>query len=277
MSTEKNRTNIEWTDFTWNVAVGCSKVDADCLGCYMYRDSFDGKRYDPKKVRKTKSVFNDPKSKTKIPSGSMVFTSSLTDFFHPAIDHYRKEAWDIIRGRPDLHFQILTKRPERIFENLPEDWGQGWNNVWMGTSCGSEKAFYERSSILWGLPAKTKFISFEPLHERIPMNLDISFVVGFDWVIIGGESGSYWNEEVEAKRKKKREKPKYIARPCRVEWMEEIAQEFGGCGVPVFVKQMGTVLSKELHMDDRHGRDFESFPPNLKIREFPNIYRDGKI
>ncbi|WP_369075266.1 DUF5131 family protein, partial [Lactococcus petauri] len=52
--------SIEWTDHTWNIAVGCTKVDADCKYCYMYRDSMKEKRYDPKRVRKTKTVFNLP-------------------------------------------------------------------------------------------------------------------------------------------------------------------------------------------------------------------------
>lgn len=99
------------------------------------------------------------------------------------------------------------------------------------------------------------FISFEPLHEYIPMNLDISTCIWFDWVIIGGESGN--------------ETGKYRYRPCKVEWMEEIAKEFSGCGSAVFVKQMGTYLSKELKMSDRHGGNIDEFPVSLQIREFP--------
>lgn len=81
------QSNIQWTDATWNVAVGCTKVDEDCKYCYMYRDSFDGKRYDPKTVRKTKTVFDLP---LKLKEPSLIFTLSLTDFFHPAIDSFRK-------------------------------------------------------------------------------------------------------------------------------------------------------------------------------------------
>lgn len=41
------KSNIQWTDATWNIARGCTKVDEDCKYCYMYRESMDGKRHDP--------------------------------------------------------------------------------------------------------------------------------------------------------------------------------------------------------------------------------------
>ena len=89
--------------------------------------------YDAKAVIRTKTVFNMP---LKLKEPSLIFTSSLTDFFHEEIDSYRDEAWEIIRKCPQHTFQILTKRPERINEHLPKDWGQrdgiimcGWEQV----------------------------------------------------------------------------------------------------------------------------------------------------
>lgn len=265
------KSKIQWTDSTWNIARGCTKVDADCKFCYMYRDSMNGTRYNAMQVQRTKTVFNAP---LKYPKGEpskcwegpqLVFTSSLTDFFHQEIDSYRNEAWDIIRQRPDLIFQILTKRPERIAKNLPADWNENFTNCWIGTSVGSEQgmtrmydlmdAFNEFKNGGIELRKPITFISFEPLHEHIPMNLDIQTCVWFDWIIIGGESGN--------------ENGKYRYRPCKVEWMEEIAEEFSRCGCAVFVKQMGTHLSKELKMTDRHGGNFNEFPKSLQLREFP--------
>lgn len=114
-----NNSKIQWTDATWNVAVGCTKVDEDCKFCYMYRDSMKETRYNPRTVRKTTSVFNAP-LRWKEPK--KVFTSSLTDFFHEDCDSFRDEAWEIIRKCPQHIFQILTKRPERI--TLPEFWAE---------------------------------------------------------------------------------------------------------------------------------------------------------
>ncbi len=256
------KTGITWTDTTWNVARGCTKVDEDCKFCYMYRDSFDKTRYNPCEVVRTKTVFNLP---LKIKEPSKIFTCSLTDFFHEAIDGYRNEAWDIIRKCPQHTFQILTKRPERIARNLPEDWNENFKNVWIGTSIGSEKGMSRMYALMStfnffenggkDLRKPVTFISFEPLHEYIDCNLDIQTIVWFDWVIVGGESGN--------------ETGKYRYRPCEIKWIAEIVDSFRSCGVAVFVKQMGTHLSKQLKMTDRHGGNIEEFPEHLQIREFP--------
>jgi len=253
---------IQWTDATWNIARGCTKVDADCKYCYMYRDSFDSHRYDPLQVVRTKTVFDMPlrykETKSAVWSGRpLVFTNSLTDFFHESIDGYRKEAWDIIRKCPHLIFQILTKRPERIADHLPPDFGDGLENVWFGTSVGHKTA----KNRLWDLSHLTTtcktFVSFEPLWERLDFdNEDLSTIMSFDWVIIGGESGN--------------DTGKYRYRPCEIEWMKEISEAFSSCGVPVFVKQMGTYLSKSLGMSDRHGSNINEFPLALRKREFPH-------
>lgn len=255
---------IQWTDVTWNIARGCTKVDEDCKFCYMYRDSFDSTRYNPLEVVRTKTVFNLP---LKIKEPSKIFTCSLTDFFHEAIDGYRNEAWDIIRKCPHHTFQILTKRPERIADHLPPDWNNGgFEHVWIGTSIGSNKGMkrmydlmdafneYKNGGKVHYTP--TTFISFEPLHEYIDMNLDLSTIMWFNWVIIGGESGN--------------ETGKYRYRPCELAWIEEIAGAFMSCGVAVFIKQLGTYLSRKMKMSDRHGGDINEFPEHLKIREFPH-------
>lgn len=255
--------NIQWTDATWNIARGCTKVDEDCKFCYMYRDSFDSTRYNPLNVVRTKTVFNLP---LKLKEPSKIFTSSLTDFFHEEIDSYRHEAWNIIRRCPQHIFQILTKRPERISDHLPEDWNENFKNVWIGTSVGAEKGLQRMYDLMDAfnefrnggkvLRKPITFISFEPLHERIDANFDISTLIWFDWVIIGGESGN--------------ETGKYRYRPCQIEWIEEIANAFKGCGVAVFVKQLGTNLSKQMGLKDRHGGDINEWPEHLRIREMPN-------
>jgi protein gp37 len=251
------KSHIQWTDATWNIAVGCTKVDEDCKFCYMYRDSLNNTRYNPLEIRRTSTVFNLP---LKLKEPSRIFTCSLTDFFHPAIDRYRKEAWDIIRQCPQHTFQILTKRPERILEHLPEDWGDGWKNVWLGTSIGSQAAI-ERAMDLVDVPAYKKFLSLEPLHGAIDLTVNALNIVPvpllsfFDWVIVGGESGN--------------DNGKYKYRPCQLEWMEDIVSNCLYEGVAVFVKQLGTHLSKQLGMSDRHGSNIDEFPTSLQFRQFP--------
>lgn len=244
------KTSIQWTDATWNIARGCTKVDEDCKFCYMYRQSLNETRYDPFTVSKTKTVFNLP---LKIKEPSKIFMSSMTDVFHEQCDSFRDEAWDIIRKCPRHTFQILTKRPERITGNTPADIFS-MPNVWFGTSVGSQagmKRIYE----LLKVDCKTRFVSFEPLHGPVDMNLDLGDLCLIDWAIIGGESGN--------------ETGKYRYRPCRIEWIEELISDLTPT-TAIFVKQLGTHLAKEMKLNDRHGGDINEWPDQLKIREFPH-------
>lgn len=280
------KSQIQWTDATWNVARGCRKVDADCKFCYMYRDSMNETRYNPREIKRTKTVFDMP---LKLKEPSKIFTCSLTDFFLEELDEYRNEAWDIIRKCPQHTFQILTKRPENILSRLPEDWGDGWDNVWLGTSVGSNESGH-RIALLSDVPAKTRFLSIEPMHGPVEIGRNYSYR-GFGtkctscsgtgryndnfktecpdcncsgvnqnpihWVIVGGESGN--------------DTGKYRYRPCQLEWIERIVAECKENNVAVFVKQLGTHLAKELNMKDRHGGDITEFPASLQIREFPKL------
>jgi protein gp37 len=256
-----NNSKIQWTDATWNIARGCSKVDEDCKFCYMYRESLNGTRYEPKTVTKTKTVFNLP---LKLKEPSKIFTSSLTDFFHEECDSFRGEAWDIIRKSPQHTFQILTKRPERIWKQSPFDFHL-FNNVWMGTSVGHEKGIERIAHLLNSVKYGVTFLSAEPLHgpldlsEYLPgrkfIESENAMFKPLDWVIVGGESGN--------------DNGPYKYRPCELEWIESIIDQCKSAGVPVFVKQLGTHLSKKMGLKDRHGGDAEEWPEHLRARQFP--------
>ncbi len=271
--------NIEWTDVTWNVAVGCTKVSPGCKHCYMMRD-FGGRfsREVNGTVTRTKpgtflKPLNWQAQKRTSPDGRRmkVFTSSLTDVFHPAIDEYRDEIWEIIRGCPDLDFQILTKRPERVLDNLPGDFSpEKFPNVWMGVSVESQDQL-ERIEILGRIPARVKFASFEPLIGFINMDEFAATSMGvykddwrmvhrfrLDWAIIGGESGN--------------DSGPWGYRPCELDWIKDLVDQLDMRGVKTFVKQTGTHLAKELGIS-RHGKVMEEWPEQIQIREFPEQYR----
>ncbi len=251
-------TAIQWTDATWNIARGCTKVDADCKFCYMYRDSFNGTRYQPLNVVRTKTVFNLP---LRLKEPSKIFTCSLTDFFHEAIDSYRHEAWDIIRQCPHHTFQILTKRPERIMDCLPDYWEEIRSRCWLGTSIGSGASIERLFDLINPIQQGVKFLSLEPLHGPVDLHFNCMIDHGhkikdlIDWVIVGGESGN--------------ETGKYRYRPCEMGWIESIIAQCEEAGVPVFVKQLGTHLAKELGLKNRHGGDITEWPEHLQIRQFP--------
>ena len=256
-----NRTGISWTDLTWNPVSGCSKVSPGCKNCYAeyltvhrFHRSFDVKLR-PERLKEVRNI----------PSGSRVFVNSMSDLFHdkvlfPAIPEYQDanlfgpfqfiEA--VFRGmewRPDVTFQILTKRPENVLKfwlylagkygpQYMEHWASThWRHIFIGTSV--ELKFYAERRIpaIRSVPALRRFISFEPLLGDIgPVNLS-----GIEWIIIGGESGPHH-------------------RPMKIEWARNLVSQARDQGVAVWVKQLGGI---------RPGGELEDFPEDLRIREFP--------
>lgn len=215
-----NHTGIEWTEKTWNPWMGCTKVSPGCAHCYAEREHLKYKLPDFSVVRRSKTTFNAP-LKWKEPA--RVFTCSWSDWFHEGADAWRDEAWEIIRRTPHLTYQILTKRPERIAEHLPADWGAlGYDNVWLGVSVENQR-HVSRLDWLTGVPARLRFVSAEPLLG--PLNLSAPLAGGADldligWVIAGGESGP-------------------DARPMAEDWVRALRDECAGAGIPYFLKQLG--------------------------------------
>src|SRR5207245_9964349 len=111
------------------------------------------------------------------------------------------------------------KRPTRMSSFVTERGGVA-DHIWLGTSV--ELAMYRsRIEILKRIPARVKFVSFEPLLGPIgEVNLD-----GISWAIVGGESG-----------------PNH--RPIRVEWIREIQRACKLGGTAFFFKQWGGNTAK---------------------------------
>lgn len=247
--------NIGWTDATHNFWRGCQKISEGCKFCYMYRDlaryGQDGSVY----VR-AKKTFNAPYA-WKEPK--KIFTCSLSDFFLEAADGDRADAWHIIRNTPQHTWLILTKRPERIAECLPDDWGNGYENVWLGITAENQFRLMERLPYIENIPAKVKFVSIEPILSPINL-LDKEVVSGMinsiDWIILGGESGN--------------DNGKHKFRESKIEWYNAVASQADWLHIPIFVKQLGTHLAKEMGFKDRKGETFDLLPKNLQRREFPN-------
>lgn len=228
------KTGISWTGATWNPWHGCIKVSSGCKNCYMYRDK---ERFgqDPRQVVKSKTAFNSPLKWTE---PRLIFTCSWSDFFIEEADEWRAEAWEIIKNTPQHTYQILTKRPERIIECLPKDWGDGYENVWLGVSVEDE--FHNwRAQMLSTTPAKVRFISAEPLIGPI----DSLWLTRIHWVIAGGESG-----------------PDF--RPMKPEWATLIRDQCRRFGVAFFHKQNGgnTKIDGEWGGNLLDGQVYQEFP-----------------
>lgn len=250
---------IEWTDHTLNFWMGCRKVSPGCKYCYMYRDMerFD---MDASTVTKVKEQTINKVLKAAQP-GDKIFVCSWSDFFIEEADQWRAEAWKIIKSRPDLHFQILTKRAERIENCLPSDWGTGYPNVWLGVSIESQDQI-KRLEILSEIPAKVRFISAEPLIGNLRLYDEVwisyLFETTIHWLIVGGESGN--------------DTGKWKYRVMRYNWVLDLINDSKKARVPIFVKQLGTALSKQLRLKDRHGKDIEEWAARLQQRQFPKYY-----
>lgn len=206
-----DNTDIGWTQKTWNPWQGCQHASPGCHNCYMFRDKA---RYgqDPETVvRSSPATFNAP-LKWAREGSALVFTCSWSDWFHRHADAWRPDAWDIIRRTPGLTYQILTKRHARIADHLPEDWGAGWSNVWLGVSV-EDQEWTRRLDSLAEVPAALRFVSLEPLLGPVDIRPWLSWL---GWVIVGGESAG---------------------RDCDPQWIEDIAEACVAAGVPVFVKQ----------------------------------------
>lgn len=258
-----DNTHIQWADATVNFWQGCKKVSQGCKFCYMFRDKARYNQDGSKVVRSANATFFKA---LKWQEPRLIFTCSWSDFFIKEADPWRAEAWDVIKKTPQHTWLILTKRPERIKQCLPPDWGNGYPNVWLGVSVENEKTAYFRILQLFEVRAKIRFLSIEPLISKINVAPFLSvelpnktMVHPIHWVIVGGESGNETGD--------------YRYRPCSIEWINDIVGKCKQHQVPVFIKQLGTSLARELKMSDKAGADFSdpNFPDGLKVREFPNV------
>lgn len=217
------KTGIAWTDHTFNIAWGCVKVSPGCKHCYA--DTLSNRMghdvWGPRANRRvlSPSYWKEPHKWNRAAEEEgrihLVFSSSMCDVFedHPTITEQRERLWQLIRETPNLHWQLLTKRPERIAENLPADWGVGYPNVWLGTSIENDDYVW-RADHLRDIPAVVRFVSYEPALGPLP-SLNLS---GLDWIIYGGESGPGWRDH-------------------DLDWPREMRRRCEEAGVVFFYKQ----------------------------------------
>lgn len=115
----------------------------------------------------------------------MIYLCFSTDFLIEEADEWRTECWVMIKMRPDLHFLFLTKRIDRFLECIPEDWGDGYDNVTVGCTVENMRQLHYRLDIFADLPIKHKNIICQPLLE----GLDIEkYLPDIELVVVGGES-----------------------------------------------------------------------------------------
>lgn len=231
------RSDIEWTEMTWNPVTGCTKLSQGCKRCYAERmaarlQAMGVERYrNGFAVTLHEDLLGEPLRWSR---PRLVFVNSMSDLFHEQVPPgFLHAVFDTMTRCPQHTFQILTKRSLRLRELAGElPWP---DNVWMGVSVEDQRVV-SRIHDLRRVPARVRFLSCEPLIGP----LDTLPLDGIHWVIVGGESGPG-------------------ARPMRREWVESILRQCRDAGVPFFFKQWGGVW-KSRQGRVLHGRTYDELP-----------------
>ena len=215
------KTNIEWTDATWNPVTGCIKVGPGCDKCYAERlaERWRGTPGHPYEqgfdLRIWPARLNQP-ARWKKPR--MIFVNSMSDLFQKEIDRsFVDQVFDTMEAADWHVYQVLTKRSS-LMRNYVKDRYSGHavpKHIWLGVSV-EDAARTGRINHLKEINSEARFISFEPLLACVG-DVDLS---GVAWAIAGGESGPG-------------------ARPLRHEWATEIRDICQRDGVEFFFKQWG--------------------------------------
>ncbi len=237
-----DKSEIQWTDATWNPVTGCTEVSPGCDHCYArtFAERFRGVSGHPYEqgfdLRLWPTRLDLP-FKWRRPR--RIFVNSMSDLFHKDIpDDYIFRVFDIM-ARADHHiYQVLTKRSRRLAFLAPRlPWPP---HIWTGVSIETMQYAW-RVDDLRKVPAAIRFISAEPLLGSL-QGLDLT---GLHWVIVGGESG-----------------PGY--RHCEADWVRHLREQCQEKGIAFFFKQWGGQTAKAggRQLD---GRTWDEYPRVLVL------------
>jgi protein gp37 len=261
------KTSIGWCDHTFNPWIGCERVSPECDHCYADAGSrrLAGKTrlklWDEGSSRYLTSEgywaepFRWNRAAERAGTRARVFCASYGDVFErrPELVAPRRRLQGVIEATPWLDWLLLSKRPENMVELASAAWPNHWpDNVWAGATAGLRRTLVERAGFLERVPARLRFLSMEPLLERVDVAQPFWWHErrwrGFDWVIVGSESGAH-------------------AREMDPAWAAAIVAACRAQAVPVFVKQLLTPLGKA--HGDRKGEDPRYWPLGDWPRQWP--------
>lgn len=234
------QSSIEWTQQTWNPTTGCDKISQGCKFCYA---EVMAKRLQSMGLEKYENGFEltlhpDLVDQPRKWKPAVIFVNSMSDLFHEKVPlEFIQRVFKTMNECPFHHFQVLTKRAERVAELSPF---LTWTpNIWMGVSVEEQKVA-DRIDFLRQTGAVVKFLSLEPLIGPLEkLNL-----VDIDWVIVGGESGR---------------KP----RPMKSDWVQNILTQCKTANVAFFFKQWGG-RNKKITGRELNGRTYDEYPAKIK-------------
>lgn len=209
----------------WNPWRGCKRYSEGCLHCYIHKG--DARRgVNTSDIVKTKD-FMKPIERMRDGSyrmkAGLVYTCFSTDFLIEEADCWRVECWSMIKERKDCTFLFLTKRIERFIQCVPNDWGDGYDNVVVCCTVENQKNADYRLGIFEKLPIKHKCITAQPLLEKIDLE---RYLDNVELVVVGGESDPH-------------------ARPIDYSWVLDLREQCIRKNVAFEFRQCGTHFIKD--------------------------------
>lgn len=200
-----------------------------------------------------------------------IFISDMGDSLSAAVsfEFLKTEIIDHVSSPAGLHhvWIWLTKRPARMaaLSSWLQAEGHPWPpNLWVGTSITTSNTVGRIAHLLEvGDERTVRVLSLEPQRGDLGTLPHLSRI---DWIIQGGES-----RQLVAKRFGLASRFTAAA-PFRLEWARAVREQCRRTGTAYFLKQLGSaplVGSIPLSLKDPHGRDWDEWPRDLRVREFP--------
>lgn len=222
----------------WNPWRGCRKCSAGCLHCYIHKG--DAKRkVNTNNIVKTND-YNKPVARLKNGSYKMkpglVYLCFSSDFLIEDADEWRNECWKMIKERRDCTFLFLTKRIERFMSCIPDDWGDGYDNVVVCCTVENQENADRKLSAFVSMPIKHRCITAQPLIGPVDME---KYLDNVELVVVGGESD-------------------VNARPLNYEWVLDIREQCIRKNVNFQFRQCGTYFIKDGKMYRLQVKDLSS-------------------
>lgn len=302
-----DKSKIAWTDSTWVTVTGCAPVSTACANCYARAITRRLQAFGQEKYAKgfDRVVCHDDLELLKGPISwkkpRMVFVNSMSDTFHKDVPfRFIDKLFAVMALSPKHTFQILTKRPERMFEyfsasyeefchrlneasrlvhgaDLGEDFpvvmptqkhgmvpDVGWPlpNVWLGVTAENQKMADDRIPFLLRCPAAKRFISCEPLLSEI--NLGLAGIMPKQWGYGFRPVSDFIHQVIVGG-----ESGVGDIRSMNLAWAYKLKNECQENGVSFFVKQLGSVWARKNNSTTFKGEETGEWPSGLRIQEVP--------
>lgn len=211
----------------WNPWRGCHRFSEGCRFCYIHKG--DAKRgQDTNEIVRLEEKFDAPVAKKKngeyrMKPGQLVYVCFSSDFLPEEADGWRADCWRMMRERADLQFLFLTKRIERLPQCLPDDWGDGYDNVIIGCSVENQACADARLPVFCSTPVRHRNVICQPMLEKMDVEKYLPYM---ELAVAGGESDK-------------------DARPFDFDWALDLREQCRRQGVRFNFRQCGTHFIKD--------------------------------